>query len=795
MTGEARNIGFVAAPAAARRACAHCGLPLPAGIAQYCCAGCETAAMLIREAGLNDYYQRRVLDPALPGPKSHAAPGIDLNRHVRAIGEDRHGLDLIVDGLHCAACVWLIETLLRRQAGVLQARLNVSTRRLSIAWRGPSEMARELAGLVAMLGYRVVPYTADGMARIEDREERDLLRALAVAGFAAGNVMLLSIAVWSGHGGEMGQATRDLLHWVSALIALPALAYAGLPFFRSALGALRAGRTNMDVPVSIGVLLAAAISLSEVMRSGPHAYFDSAITLVFFLLLGRYLERRARGRARSAARHLLALSGSIASRVGPDGTIEPVDPACLRAGERILVAAGERIAADGTVLKGRSAVDASLVTGESLPHAVAPGARTYAGMVNLSAPIELRVDAAGAGTLLAEIVRLLEAAEQGNARYVALADRVARAYAPVVHMLALLTLAGWLFAGASFHSAVLIAVTVLIITCPCALALAVPAVHVVASGALFRRGILLRSPTALERIAEVDTVVFDKTGTLTLGRPELIASADWTAEDLELAAGLAGNSRHPLSRALQRAAPQVPPLPGVTEHPGEGLALHGPSGAVRLGSRRFCDISGPDEDAALELWLRRAGRPDGIRFTFVDPLRADASETIAALRRQGFGLALLSGDREQVVRSVASALGIEAWQAGLDPAGKCEALHELAASGRKVLMVGDGLNDAPALAAGHASISPASAADVTQTAADAVFQGDRLQPVIATLGMSRRAQRLVRENLALALGYNAIAIPLAVLGHVTPLIAAIAMSASSIIVIANAMRAGRGSIG
>ncbi|MCW5729621.1 MAG: cadmium-translocating P-type ATPase [Alphaproteobacteria bacterium] len=792
MSGEARELRLVAAPAAGASACLHCGTALPEGAdGDYCCAGCEAAARVIREAGLSDYYRRRVLDPETPAPRSQAAPGIDLSRHVRAIGEGRHGIELVVDGLHCAACVWLIETLLRRDPRVRLARLNVSTRRLSIAWDGAAELARELVGRVTLLGYRAVPYTADNAARLEEREERALLRALAVAGFAAGNVMLLSIAVWSGHDGEMGQATRDLLHWVSALIALPALAYAGQPFFRSALQALRAGRTNMDVPVSIGVLLAAAISLSEVARSGPHAYFDSAITLVFFLLLGRYLERRARGRARSAARHLLALSGGIASRIGADGAAEPVDPVELRPGDRLMVAAGERIAADGTVLAGRSSVDASLVTGESLPQPVAPGTRTFAGMVNLSGPIELRVDAAGSGTLLAEIVRLLEAAEQGNARHVALADRVARAYAPVVHVLALLTFAGWLAAGAGLHTAVLVAATVLIITCPCALALAVPAVQVVVSGALYRRGILLKSPTALERLAEVDTVVFDKTGTLTLGRPELIASEDWSREDLELGAALAANSRHPLSRALHRAAPHVAPASGIVEHPGEGLAWTGPAGTVRLGSRRFCGIDEPGDDGALEIWLARPDRAAPVRFTFVDPVRPDARETLAELGRRGYRIALLSGDREPAVRAVAAALGIKAWQAGLTPADKCRLLDDLARAGRRTLMAGDGLNDAPALAAGHASISPASAADVTQTAADAIFQGDRLRPVVEILDLARRAQRLVWQNLALALAYNAIAIPLAVLGHVTPLIAAIAMSGSSLLVIANAMRGGR----
>ncbi len=780
-----------AAPVTA--ACAHCGQPCTE---KFCCAGCEAAFALVRGLGLERYYQRRRLDTASgtlrPDP---GAPLPDFDSAVQASPDGGRVVHLMVEGLQCAACVWLIEQVLAHQPGVLSARLNMTTRRLVVRL-APAVSAATAVAPVLALGYRLAPFDPARLQGGSAREERELLRALAVAGFAAGNVMLLSVSVWAGHAQGMGPATRDLLHWVSALIALPAIAYAGVPFFRSALAALTNRRVNMDVPISLGVILAAAVSVGEIMQSGPHAYFDSAITLLFFLLVGRYLERRARGRARSAAEHLLGLRVRAATVRDADGTRRLVAAERLAPGMTILVAAGERLAADGAVTDGRGILDASLITGESMPETAAPGSRVFAGTLNLGAPLCVRVTQAGEGTLLAEIVRLMEAAEQGRARHVALADRVARAYAPVVHTLAAATFLGWwLGAGVPWTQALTIAVAVLIVTCPCALALAVPAVQVAATGRLMRRGILVKSPTALERIAEADTIVFDKTGTLTLGRPDLRRDGDWTADDLRLAAGLAGLSRHPLARALARAAASdasgAPALSGVVEEPGRGLIWPSPEGEVRLGSGGF--VGAADEDAgdgAPEMWLARPGRPP-VRFAFADEMRTDSHETVARLRARGFALELLSGDRTDSVRQAAAALGIQAWTAAADPKAKAARLQALAAAGHKVLMIGDGLNDAPALRLAHASLSPSAAADIAQTAADAVFQGDRLAPIAETLEVAASAARLVRQNFALSFGYNLFTIPLAVLGLVTPLIAAVAMSASSLVVIGNALRVAR----
>ncbi|HYC04592.1 MAG TPA: heavy metal translocating P-type ATPase metal-binding domain-containing protein [Azospirillaceae bacterium] len=770
--------------------CRHCAQPVGAGAGEFCCAGCEGAFALIHELGLDGYYSRRDAAPVAAGDGD--APVANLAGQVEISPGGACTLRLRVDGLTCGACVWLIESALGREAGVDSARVNLTSRRLTLRWAGAAGEADRLAGIVRQLGYRVAPFGATETDDPTASAEKELLRCMAVAGFAAANIMLLSVSVWSGHATGMGEATRTLMHWLSALIALPAVAYAARPFFRSAAAALRAGRTNMDVPISVGVTLASAMSLAVTIQHGEHAYFDGAVMLLFFLLIGRYLDSRARGRARSAAEHLLALNRAPVTVLAADGSVSVALPSTVPVGAMVLVAAGERVGVDGTVALGASEIDASLVTGETAPQAVAPGSPVFAGMVNLAAPLRLTVTASGEGTLLAEIIRLMEDAEQGRARYVALADRIARAYTPVVHVLAFATFLAWVLgAGLAWQPALLIAIAVLIITCPCALALAVPTVQVAASARLMGRGVLLKSPTALERLAEVDTVVFDKTGTLTLGRPDLLSDAGRSAADLEEAARLARASRHPLSKALARAAGPGYVAEGVREVPGCGLELDTPEGPVRLGSRPFCGVrAGHSPEVGPEIWFARPGR-EILRFAFADIPRPDAGATVAALKASGLRVELLSGDRAATVAALARELGINDWSAGVDPQGKCARLAELRAAGAKVLMVGDGLNDAAALSAADVSVSPSTAVDVAQTAADAVFQGDGLAPVAELLFVARRARTLVRQNLLFTLAYNLCAVPIAMLGHATPLVAAVAMSSSSLVVMANAMRLSR----
>jgi Cu2+-exporting ATPase len=771
-------------------ACVHCGLP--AFGEKFCCPGCHAAYDIIQNLGLGGFYARRLLDPSQRAPKPEQADRADLIRRVATAPDGTNTLTLAVDGLQCGACVWLIESVLARDPALQGGRVNMTTRRLRLTWRGDPSLAQQFCAAVERLGYRLIPFEAACLSAAADETGRALMRALAVAAFAAGNVMLISLGTWFGATQNMGLATRDLMHWVSALIAMPAVAYAGRPFFRSAFAALRHGRTNMDVPISIGVTLVTALSLWQTVIGGPHAYFDSAVTLLFFLLVGRVLDHRARQRARATAEQLLVLRATDVAVLQDDGTCRRVPLENVMPGALVLVGAGERVGVDGILRRGTALMDASLVTGEAMPETMAPGAHVFAGTLNLGEAVTVETTATGGATLLAECVRLIEAAEQARGRFVILADRVARRYAPAVHVAAMTTfMVWWLLLHRPVADSMLTAAAVLIITCPCGLALAVPAVQVIATSRLFRAGILLKSPTALERLALVDTVVFDKTGTLT---DPLLGVAAGLAEDaLWTAASLAATSRHPLCRALVRGTGGASPAAGVVEFPGLGLELlNHPSGAIRLGSRSFC---GSPADAAAttgpELCLVRAGRQPVI-LRFEERLRCDAQAVIGRLRKSRLAVEILSGDNTHAVAQVAASLGDVAFSARQSPVEKMRHVEALRRSGRHVLMVGDGLNDGPCLAAADISAAPSSAADISQTVADVVFQGAGLGPVVTILGVARRASRLMRQNLAVSLGYNAVMLPLAVCGYVTPWVAAAAMSSSSLLVMANSFRVARG---
>lgn len=761
--------------------CAHCGQPAAAG-RRFCCPGCEAAFDAIQALGLGAFYERCIAERP---PRPERFEPYDLTRFITARPDGARELVLAIDGLRCGACVWLIESVLGREPSVEVGRVNMTSRRLKLVWHGPESEAARLVGRIEALGYRLVPFDPAALAASRDDTDRALIRALAVAGFAAINVMLMSVGIWAGNAAGMldgmGPATRDLLHLVSAVIALPAIAYAGQPFFRSAIGVLRHRRTNMDVPISLGVLLVSGLSLGQTLSHGHDAYFDSAVTLLFFLLIGRVLDHRARGRVRATVELLLTLRATDVTVLGESGTAARRPARSLLAGEHVLVGMGERIGVDGVVERGASSVDTSLVTGESLPVAVAAGSAVFAGTMNLGAPLTVRVTQADDGTLLAECARLMEASEARRSRFVVLSDRIARRYAPAVHLTALATFVGWYFyGGASLSQALLTASAVLIVTCPCALALAVPAVQVIAAAALFRSGILLKSGTALERLAEVDTVVFDKTGTLT--EPSLALVRDGLDPiALRDAAALAAHSRHPLARALVAASANGPVAGEVVEVPGQGVL----GGGMRLGSAAFVGAVASDARSGPELWLGRPAMAP-VCFRFAERPRHDAAETIARLRSMGLRVALLSGDHAASVASMASAVGIDDWQAECSPIDKVALLRRM---GGRVLMVGDGLNDGPCLAEAHVSVSPATAADISQTLADAVFQGAGLRAVAELVATARRARGLMRGNIAVSLVYNLLMVPLAMAGLVTPWLAAAAMSSSSLLVIGNSFRA------
>nr|WP_203293732.1 copper-translocating P-type ATPase [Maricaulis parjimensis] len=712
---------------------------------------------------------------------------VDPQAFVR-IADGQSRLDLLVRGAVCAGCIARIESGLREDPRVENARLNLSTGRLALSWRGDPALASEYVSKLRSIGYPATPYEPESEADPQKEEERKLLRAMAVAGFAMANVMLLSISVWAG-GMEMTETMQSLMHRISALIVLPAAAYAGQPFFRSAWTALRNGHVNMDVPISLAVFLACGLSIWETFIGHGHTYYDAAVMLLFFLLIGRFLDMRLRARAGEAARGLAAMQAATANRLRPDGRVEAIPARDVLAGDRLVLAAGDRVPVDAVVVEGQGALDGSLVTGETQPVEAGPGTEIFSGMLNLDAKLVLEATADRDNSLLAEITRLVEAGEQSRSRYVKLADRAAKLYVPVVHSLAALTLVGWLIIGGEARPAIINAIAVLIITCPCALGLAVPAVQVVASGRLYREGVLVKSGDAMERLAGIDTAVFDKTGTLTEGRPRLINRSDIADTDFETAARLARTSRHPLSRAVADAAGMGEVTGDAREVSGGGVEAVEAGVTIRFGSARWLGIE-TAEDAYTEAWLQ-IGDQEPVCFRFQDQLRADAKATIKALQERGCQVELLSGDRTGPVASIARELGLDTWQAELKPQDKIARLEALKAQGRSVAMIGDGINDAPALAAADVSISLASAAEISQAAADFVLQADKLDSAVIALDVSRGAKRRVLENFGLAVVYNMIAVPLAVFGFVTPLVAAIAMSGSSILVTLNALRLSR----
>jgi len=724
-------------------------------------------------------------------PRPSACPACDvapLAEQISGPVATQARLVLALPGIHCAGCISGVERALQALPGVHDARVNLTLRRVAVEADLEIE-AEALCDVLTRAGYEAHELDPGILAATEtDALGRALLMRLAVAVFAMMNVMLLSVAVWSGAEG----ATRDMMHWISAAIAIPAVIFTGQPFYTSAYAALKGGRLNMDVPITLAIALAVGTSLYETMLSGEHAYFDAAIALCTFLLAGRYLDHRTRANARSAAQELAALEVPRALRLTGQGAsqrTETVAAADLRPGDLVRVLPGGRIPVDGQVTSGHTELDRSLMTGETLPAAAAPGDAVHAGETNLTGPITVEVQAAGRDTELARIADLVAVAEAGRNNYTSIADAAARLYAPGVHIIAVLAAIGWFLATMDLRVALNIAAAVLIITCPCALGLAVPAVTTAASARLFRKGVLIKSGTALERLAEVDTVVFDKTGTLTDGAPEPLGLDQLDPQSSRVALAISQGSAHPLAQALAKelTAQGIKPalVDGIVEIPGFGVEGYWQGKLVRLG--RVGWVGGGHAVGETATYLRIAEAPAQV-ITFMDTLREGAAELVAGLQAQGKRVVLLSGDVEPAVAHFAERIGISEVIAEARPEAKAKAVADLAEGGAKVLMVGDGLNDTAALTAAHVSISPASALEAARAASDMVLTGRSLTSILDAMATSVAARRRIKENFTIATVYNLLAVPLAVAGLCSPLIAALAMSTSSLTVSLNALR-------
>ncbi len=771
--------------------CLHCGDDTKKIDEDFCCRGCSAAYKIINGLGFENYYKLRQASLANGQIKPETSEIPDVAEFVLSEKDGSNSISLMIQGMHCAACVWLIENILKKQKDVVTARINLSKKTLHLRWLGDKKIGNDLVKLIHDIGYKLLPFDVEVLNSAEKKYNDSILRALAVAGFGAGNIMLFSFSLWFSDVTEMGVATRNLLHFFSSLIALPVIIFSARPFFKSAWNSLKQGYPNMDLAISIAIFLACLVSLLETFRSAHHVYFDSAVMLVFFLLIGRYLDLKARKKAFAVATEFTMLAASFGC-VEEDGKTKILPSKNLREGMILLVAAGEKIAADGIVIAGESEIDTSLITGESLPKKVAQATQVFAGTLNLAQPLRIKITKSPQTSLLAEIIRLSEEAESKKIHYIRIADYLSKFYTPAVHLLAFVTFLIWYKNG--WEVALMNATAVLIITCPCALALAVPIVQTIAISNFIKKGILIKSGESLEKLNRADFFVFDKTGSLTVGKPKLLAIHRLNhakindAEVLRIAASMTKNSRHPIAKALVLSCQENLIEMPTQESQGFGLSAQMAEKNFRLGRKEFCEIKNSFNNDENLLSCFAKFDEDELVFLFSDEVKNDAKSVIEQLKLDKKKVILLSGDTEKSVRKIAEELGMDEFYFEQTPITKLQFLENLKAQNKKFVMIGDGLNDAPALSSSYVSISFSQAADITQNIADIVIQGEKLSPIIELRRSSQTALSLMKQNLWIALIYNLIAVPFAIAGDVVPLIAAIAMSSSSLLVLFNSLR-------
>jgi len=789
--------------------CYHCGLPVPAGshfharvlgeVRQLCCPGCQAVAEAIVKGGLESYYQHRS-DAAINPEALPKVLGEELALYDRADVQQpfvRHEGDLastslMIEGISCAACGWLIERHVRNLAGVAEASLNLSNHRLQVRWSDTALPLSELLAELRRIGYAAHPYQADQAAERLASENRRSLRQLGVAGLLWMQVMMATMATWPEFNIDLSAGMDSILRWTALLLTTPIVFYCCTDFFKGALRDLRTRHLTMDVSVSLAITGAYLAGIWSTITGHGELYFDAVGMFALFLLAGRYLERRARERTAAATAQLVNLLPASCLRLDAAGQSERVLLSELKLGDRVLVQPGGLIPADGRILSGQSSIDESVLTGEYLPLPRAPGDAVTAGTLNVEGPLTVAVDALGDDTRLSAIVRLLERAQSDKPKLAEIADRVSQWFLVIVLLAAAVVGLVWWYIDP--QRAFWIVLALLVATCPCALSLATPTALTTATGTLHKLGLLLTRGHVLEGLNHIDTVVFDKTGTLTEGRLTLTAVHPLGSEDadrcLGLAAALENRSEHPIARAFGRA-PQ--PADSVDSVPGLGLEGHVGGRQLRIGQASFVAAlyagEAPPIPGDQGQWLLLADTTGPLAwFVLDDRLRDDALALLAACRKRGWKTLLLSGDSSPMVGRIAEELGIDEARGGLTPADKLVRLQAMQAAGARVLMLGDGVNDVPVLAAADISIAMGSATDLAKTSADAVLLSNRLQSLVSAFQVARRSSRIIIENLAWASLYNGLILPFAAVGWVTPLWAALGMSASSLLVVLNALR-------
>lgn len=795
--------------------CLHCKSPV-SGDNEYCCLGCKSAHGLISGLGLNNFYkylEEQVSRDKLQLNRDTKLEEVDMYEFIQEDENGGYSLNLLVEGIHCSSCVWLIEEALKKQEGVTHVRLNMSTRKLVIEWSGKKKSGNKYANLIRNMGYKATAFDPETMKTENDKEQKSLLLALAVAGFSSGNIMLMSVALWSTSQAIMGIATRDFIHLISAIIALPTVVFSGRVFFKSGFKALINKRTNMDIPISIAIILTTAISIWEGINSAEHTYFDSVTMLIFFLLIGRYLDVKSKNKARSAAGDMLKLVSNSALLVDTEnGMLKNIPTSKIAIGDIIQVNSGDKFPIDGVLQDGYSTeIDTSIITGESIPREHNYGDEVFAGTVNLGDTVRLQATQLSKKSLLSEVIKLMEKAESSNSKYNDISAKAIKIYAPLVYLAGLSTFLFWYFIGEhDAKESLITAISVLIITCPCAFGLAVPTVQVLSNGRLFRNGIMLKNAEALEKLTKITHAIFDKTGTITKGKPVLQKFDDklMNKSDVDIIISMASKSNHPYSKAIYDKfssdvdGSHLSDVENISENAGQGLEYidEVTGDKYRLGKVSWAVFDGSMSDASYENGKNIKADLQGVSFSkngheiinfrFTDEVRADANYVIDGLDEIDIKSKLISGDSVEAVKEIAIEVGFEEYVGAALPADKMQNIEDIhnQNSDNMVLMVGDGLNDAPAMAAADVSISPSSALYITQNSADIVFQGEDLSPILTAIKTAKSSVNVIKQNFAIAFAYNFIAIPVAFLGYVTPLVAAAAMSGSSILVVLNSFR-------
>ena len=802
--------------------CYHCGLPIPAGVnltvrigdfpQPMCCIGCQSVAQAIIDNGLTDYYHNR---DALPGAPREALPeildGLKLFDHadfqksfVRVLGDDEREASLIIEGITCAACIWLNEQHVAQLDGVTGVAINFATRRARVRWDERRIRLSEILAAIAAIGYRAYPYDAAKNEELAHKERRRALWRLFVAGFGMMQVMMYAIPVYLAGEGDMAPDIESLMRWASLVLTLPVVIYSAAPFFQGAWRDLRLHRVGMDVPVALGVGAAFLASVWATLTVSGEVYFDSVTMFVFFLLGGRFLEMTARQRAVGITEALARLMPAFAARFSTypeDRSLEQVVAADLRPGDMVLVKAGETIPADGHVIEGNSCANESLLTGESAPVLKFPGSVVTGGAVNMQSPLCIKVEQVGEATRLSAIIGLMERAAMDKPRIVEIADRIAGRFIVILLLVAAVVALVWWFIDPG--KALWITVSVLVVTCPCALSLATPVALTIASGAMARAGLLVTRGHAIEALAQATHFVFDKTGTLTAGKMKLLDVLPMADLDrqacLALAAGIEQSSEHPISIALCNEASDlvIPVLDEVSNEPGCGMSALFQGQTLRVGRPDYISLlhgqplpESARSFAASSDTVIALGNEAGwlALFRFGDEIRPQAAAMVARLRADGRQVVLLTGDAEPVARKVARILGIDEVHAGVSPQGKHEYVSQLQAGGAIVAMVGDGVNDAPVLAQAQVSVAMGGGSQLARTQADLILLSENLAHLSQGFFIARRSMRVIRQNLVWSFAYNFVALPLAMLGFITPWMAGVGMSGSSLLVVLNSLR-------